>query len=80
MKKVYLYLLTSMLTIPALAQTYSVTWGEETKLKKGSVDFDIVNADETGVYVVEGKLRMKSYFVIGATYGTDHKLIKVSSS
>jgi hypothetical protein len=76
MKKVYLSLLLGISMFSVSAQTYSVKWGEETKLKKGSIDFDIINADETGVYVVEGKMRMKSYFVIGATYGTDHKLIK----
>jgi hypothetical protein len=76
MKKAYLFLLSGLLMLSASAQTYSVNWGEETKLKKGSIDFDIINADETGVYVVEGKMKMKSYFIIGATYGTDHKLIK----
>jgi hypothetical protein len=76
MKITFIGLLLCMLTSMARAQTYSVQWGEEMKLKKGSMDFDIVNADETGVYVLEGKLKMKSYFVIGATYGTTYKLIK----
>lgn len=40
------------------------------------MDFDIINADETGVYLLEGKMKMTSYFVIGATYGTAFKLYK----
>jgi hypothetical protein len=80
MKKIYLCLLLGIALLSASAQTYTVQWGEETKLKKGSIDFDIINADESGVYLVEGKMRMKSYFVIGATYGTDHRLIKFDKS
>lgn len=60
----------------APAQNYRVTWGEEMKLKKGTTDMDIVTADNTGVYFSEGHLKMKSYFVIGATYGTAYKLYK----
>src|SRR5215207_5032632 len=76
MKIVLLCLLALALAVVAKAQTYSIQWGEEMKLKKGSMDFEVVNADETGVYVLEGKAKMKSYFVIGATYGTSYKLIK----
>lgn len=41
----------------ASAQTYRVQWGEEMKIKKGSVDTDIIHADKTGVYMVEGKVK-----------------------
>ncbi|MGZ5255800.1 MAG: hypothetical protein ACXWCT_15435, partial [Flavitalea sp.] len=63
-------------SILASAQTYSVQWGEEMKLKKGSIDFEIINADETGVYVLEGQARVTSYFVVGYTLGSSYKLIK----
>ncbi|MEI6946305.1 hypothetical protein V9K67_03825 [Paraflavisolibacter sp. H34] len=74
--KLFPALLLLLLSATCFSQRYSVKWGEEIKLKKGSLDFDVINADETGVYVVEGKLKMKTYFVVGATFGTSHKLIK----
>ncbi len=58
------------------AQQFSVTWGDGMKMRKGTTDMDIVTADNTGVYFSEGSLRMKSYFVVGASYGTAYKLIK----
>jgi len=65
-----------LLSSAILAQSYKVQWGEDMKIKKGSVDMEIIHADKDGVYFVEGKMRMKSYFVIGATYGTAYKLLK----
>ena len=63
-----------------LAQSYRVTWGDEIKLKKGTTDIDIIGADNTGLYFTEGRLKMKSYFVIGATYGNAYKLYKLDKN
>ena len=57
-------------------QTYQVDWGDEMKVKKGSMDMDIVHADKTGVYMVEGRMKMKSYFVIGYSVGEVFKFYK----
>ena len=65
-----------LMTLQPMAQQYQVNWGDMLKMKKGTMDMDIVTADNTGVYFAEGSMRMKSYFVIGATYGTAYKLIK----
>lgn len=65
-----------LISMRSSAQNYAVQWGDEMKLKKGSMDFDVIHADETGVYVLEGKMKMKSYFIVGATYGSAYKLIK----
>ena len=70
MKKLFLLILSFFTITAGFAQSFSVKWGDEMKLKKGSMDFDVINADETGVYVLEGKMKMKSYFVIGATMGS----------
>ncbi len=59
-----------------IAQQYQVTWGDVMKMRKGTTDMDIITADNTGVYFSEGSLRMKSYFIVGASYGTSYKLIK----
>jgi hypothetical protein len=50
------------------------------KLKKGTADMDIVAADNSGLYFSESRLAMKSYFVIGATYGESIKLIKMDKN
>lgn len=67
-------------TLCTYAQSYRLTWGEEMKLKKGTTDMDIIAADNSGIYLSEGHLRMKAYFVIGATYGEVQKLIKVDKN
>ncbi len=66
--------------ISATAQNYRVTWGEEMKLKKGTADLDIVDADNTGLFFTESRIKMKGYFLIGATYGTSIKLMKMDKN
>jgi len=65
-----------LFTICAKTQTYTISWSDETKMKKATVDMKLVGADNTGVYFLEGDLRMKSYFVIGASFKTAYKLKK----
>ena len=76
MKKALLSLIAFGIAFATWSQTYRINWGDEIKLKKGTTDLDIVSADNTGLYFTESRARMKSYFVIGATYGTSQKLIK----
>ena len=76
MKKALLSLLSVSIICTAWSQKYQINWGDEIKLKKGTTDLDIVSADNTGLYFTESRLKMKSYFVIGATYGNSQKLIK----
>jgi hypothetical protein len=76
MKKLFALVAGLFFIFTAYSQTYRVTWGDEMKLKKGTTDMDIVTADNSGVYFTEGHVKMKSYFVIGATYGTAYKLYK----
>ena len=62
------------------AQTPTVTWGEEFKLKKGSSDLTVVHTDNTGVYVKESHMALKSYFLIGATLRESASLIKLDKN
>jgi hypothetical protein len=62
------------------AQSYKITWGDELKLKKGTTDIDVVAADNSGLYFTEERMKMKSYFVIGASYGTSNKLFKLDKN
>jgi hypothetical protein len=60
----------------SFTQTYKVQWGDEMKVKKGSMDMDIVHADKSGVYMIEGRMKMKSYFVVGYSVTEAYKLYK----
>jgi len=80
MKKIVL-LLIAIVSISLLsAQTASVTWGDEFKLKKGSTDLEVVHADNTGIYVKESHMALKSYFVIAATVRESASLIKLDKN
>lgn len=76
MKKAILLLVPFGIASVCFSQSYAINWGEEIKLRKGTTDLDIVSADKTGLYFTETRLQVKSYFVIGATYGSAQKLIK----
>lgn len=60
----------------SFAQTYKTAISDGIKLKKGTSDLEIVSADNTGLYFAESRVKMTSYFVIGATYGVSLQLIK----
>lgn len=62
------------------AQSYRITWGDDLKLKKGTTDIDVIAADNTGLYFTEQRVKMKSYFVVGATYGSAYKLYKLDKN
>ena len=80
MKKIILLLPAVLAAFLLSAQNYSINWGEEIKLKKGTADLDIVAADNTGLYFTEARIKMKSYFLIGTTYGSAYKLYKVDKN
>jgi hypothetical protein len=62
----------------AHAQKAAVTWGEEFKMGRGSTDLEVIYADNTGVFVKESHMALKSYFVIGATMRESATLIKLN--
>ncbi|RYY52658.1 MAG: hypothetical protein EOO09_20745 [Chitinophagaceae bacterium] len=62
------------------AQKTTVRWGEEFKMRKGSTDLTVVFADKSGVYLEEGHLALKSYYVIGASLRSSAKLIKLDQN
>jgi hypothetical protein len=80
MKKIIAALSFLLSGFSLFAQNYNITWGDEIKLKKGTADLDIVAADNTGLYFTEARIKMKSYFLIGATYGSAYKLYKVDKN
>ena len=80
MKKLLLSSCLLILSATGFSQSYKISWGEEIKLKKGTADLDIVMADNSGLFFTEERQKLKSYFLIGATYGTSHKLIKLDKN
>jgi hypothetical protein len=80
MKRLFLTSCLSVIALLGFTQTYKISWGEEIKLKKGTADLDIVLADKSGLFFTEERQKLKSYFLIGATYGTSHKLIKLDKN
>lgn len=79
MKWNFLFLAT-LISLAALSQKPRITWGDEFKLRKGSTDLEVVYADKSGVYLQEGHLALKSYFVIGATARSSATLVKLDKS
>jgi hypothetical protein len=80
MKKGNLLLLSLCLSIAGFCQKPKIMWGDEFKLRKGSTDLDVIHSDKTGVYLQEGHLALKSYFVIGATARSSASLIKLDKN
>ena len=57
-----------------------VAWGDEFKMHRGSTDFSILQADQTGIYMEESHETMKSYFVVGYTMRKSGTLVKLTSA
>ena len=80
MKKLFLVTALLMSAGALFSQKASTTWSDEFKMKKGSTDLSVAFADETGVYVKEGHMALKSYFVISATMRGSATLVKLDKT
>lgn len=81
MKPIYLLLCTFAISISGLAQQKSsVKWGEDIRLKKGSTDLKVIATDNSGIYLEEAHVKMKSYYVIGAAFRGSGTLVKMNSN
>ncbi|WP_440134714.1 hypothetical protein [Chitinophaga sancti] len=80
MKSIYLYLLTLTISISSLAQQKtSAKWGEDIRLKKGSTDLKVVCTDKSGIYLQEAHIKLKVYYLFGATFRGSGTLIKMNA-
>ncbi|MBC7950152.1 MAG: hypothetical protein H7Y42_19870 [Chitinophagaceae bacterium] len=75
-----LFFSATLLSLTCFAQKPKITWGDEFKLKKGSTDLEVIYADKNGVFLQEGHLAMKSYFLIGASSRSSATLVKLDRS
>lgn len=80
MKTLLAFCLLALHTSFAVAQKTTIDWSEDFKLKKGSYDFEILFSDNSGIYLQESHMAMKSYFVIGATVRESGTLIKMDKN
>jgi hypothetical protein len=71
---------TVLLSLSTFSQKPKITWGEEFKLRKGSTDLEVIYADKSGVYLQEGHLALKSYFIIGASARSSATLVKLDKN
>jgi hypothetical protein len=75
-----LLLAVAVVSLSCFAQKPKITWGDEFKLRKGSTDLEVIYADKSGVYLQEGHLATKSYFVIGSTARSSATLVKLDKN
>jgi hypothetical protein len=73
MKKILTATLSCLFTLASFAQTSSIFWGDNMKIKRGTTELNVIAADKSGVYVQEGGLR---YFTIGLRNMTGVKFRK----
>ena len=75
-----LFIVLVLFCMKSFAQKPNVQWGEEFKLRRGSTDLEVIHADNSGVYLEEGHMALKSYFVIGATARSSATLVKLDKN
>lgn len=80
MKNFTLLTLALIFALISSAQTPKITWGEEFKWHKGSTDLEVIYSDRSGVYLQEGHMALKTYFVLGATSRESATLIKLDKN
>lgn len=62
------------------AQKPQIKWGDEFKLRRGSTDLEVIHSDNSGVYLQEGHLAVKGYFVVAATLRESATLVKLDKN
>lgn len=80
MNRILPTLLVFAIAINCSAQTATVFWGEEFKLKIRDADLHVAWADKTGTYFIEEHLVLTSYFIIGATSRESAGLVKLDKN
>ncbi len=80
MRKLQLLLSAVFIFINAFSQDPKIKWGDEFKLHRGSTDLSVIYSDNSGVYLQEGHLALKAYFVIAATARSSATLVKLDKN
>jgi len=80
MKHLLALYLSVFLGSTVFSQAPKITWGDDFKMHKGSTDLSVVCTDNTGVYLQESHMVLKTYFLIGATMRESATLIKLDKN
>lgn len=80
MKRWNLLFILFTICMAGFAQKPKIKWGDEFKLTRGSTDLEVVCSDNTGVYLQEGHLALKTYFVIGGSVRSSATLVKLDKN
>src|SRR6476469_8710814 len=79
MKKILLACSLVFMSTGLFAQKYKIDWGDELKMKKGTLDLDILGADKSGYYFLETRVARSFGFAFGGSPGGSYKLIKFNN-
>jgi hypothetical protein len=80
MKKVFFLVAAIISSIFSFSQKSKISWGEEFKLRRNSTNLEVIATDKSGVYLKEGHLALKGYYVLFATARESAMLIKLDKN
>jgi hypothetical protein len=76
-------LLAALLLLPVincLSQDYKINFGKVVEIRNKTTDVDLLTADQSGIYMVEGRNKNVHSFVKGTNAHTAYTLIKLSNT
>ena len=80
MKRVFFLLAAVVSFTTSYSQKAKISWGEEFKLRKNSTELEVIATDKSGVYLKEGHLALKGYYLLFATARESAMLIKLDKN
>jgi hypothetical protein len=80
MQKLSILFISLYFILPAFSQNAKITWGNEFKLSNSSSDLSVIYSDNSGVYLQEDHMVVKSYFVVGASTRESATLVKLDKN
>ncbi|MBX2940006.1 MAG: hypothetical protein KF880_07995 [Ferruginibacter sp.] len=80
MKYLLCLLAATSVWLGSYAQTPKVTWGEPIKVKKGTVDLDIIHVEKSGVYLQENHIVIRRMAFVGPPSRISGTLIKLDKN
>jgi hypothetical protein len=80
MKQITLFCLSVVTAVAALSQKPRMAWSEEIKLKQGSFDQEVIQADKNGVFLKESHYAYKTFIVFATSIRESATLIRLDKN
>jgi hypothetical protein len=80
MKQIALFCLSLCASVTVFSQKPRLAWSEEIKLKQGSFDQEVIQADKTGVFLKESHYAFKSFIVFATSVRESATLIRLDKN